>query len=469
LRELTLANPHRILRDLPEIHPTVAHALRTAVTNMCPAEGVYPVAVPTAAFNTAPEEGSPDEQEVDDRGTAELNALFASTPPEAGGSLRGLRAMLAADMLLTGMPVIECVPGAKLKGLYRVWPVDSLTCELRRATRDSDLQLMQLIRHPEVRPAATRGTGPAYTNWVPLPPETCFWGATNQRTDMPYGVAHFYQALPEAIADMALIESLRDAVHNAAWPRMQFGVDKKKLHETAVETYRITDPGKAAEWVNDRFGEFVDYINNLGADDNVAFDSAGDLKTMQPGSFQGLSEVLSFLRQRLAQSLKTLPTLLGINDGSTFNYTSVEWGVYASGLEADVAVVDDILCKAGTLHLRLCGIDAVCVMKGTSIRKNDEGTDATTMSTKVTNAQNLERAGYMGHDQASMYAHGKKAYGPAQPGVIEPLPDGTAPGAAGQTNSNKRVGSEQGTRQVKKPVKKPPQQPGTGGKTPEER
>lgn len=465
LRDLVITNPLRVIRDLPRIHPSADMALNTAMQLMCPADGAKVIAEDPNPDGTLSADAN--EANVNAKDTAALIAMFDQLPAEVGGGLRGLRAILSAELMLTGMLVVEACPGQPLQGVVDIWPVDSLTCELTRKTRGARLTLQQRVRFPEAAPNAQGTRRDGLWGWQELPSETCFWAAVGQEAGDPHGRAPFAAALNEAIADMALMQDLRDAVHNAAWPRHDVGVNLTELHRVAVEVYGMRNAKAAAEWVNERFQEVVDYVANLGADDNIVHDSTGKVTMLQPGSFQGLEGVLSFLRQRIAQSLKTLPTLLGINDGSTFNYTSVEWAVYAQGLETYKAIVDEVITDICNLHLRLIGSKAKARIISSKIRTNDAQTDANAESTRITNATNKEKLGYVTHDQASMEITGKKAAGKPVAGVIEPLPQapavggpGTKIGAGGNAKKSK-VGNTTGP--------KPTSKNGQGGTTKEER
>lgn len=474
LRELTLTDPLGLVRDLPDLHPTVSHALNNARNLMFSATDDIKITAETAG---ADGELSSDasEAEINEADTSSVRAFWKQLPPEVGGGLRGFSSILGDELQLTGMICVETCPGQPLEGLKRAWIINSLTVELSRVNRDADLAMFQRLRYPQAAPEnPSMPKMQSYDmynyGWEELPSETCFWAAIGQMSDIVHGRAAYATATVEAIADMALIQDLRDAVHNAAWPRHDIGVNLAKLHQVAVEVYKITDPKRAAQWVNQRYQEIVDYVATLRSDDNVVHDSNGQVNMLQPGSFQGLEGVLSFLRQRLAQSLKTLPTLLGINDGSTFNYTSVEWAVYAQNLEATRAVVFEIIQKISELHLRLIGSKSIVRITAAPIRTNDEQQDANTESTQIGNEIQKEKAGYITHDQGAMKITGKKAAGPAQPGVIEPLPSDTGFTGPGQTNSNTRTGGDGGTRNSGKPgPKKIPQNPNSEGTTEEER
>lgn len=445
LERMAVTNPLRLVRELPSLHPSVDMALNTAKRLTCPVDGIQIV-----ADDVNPDGSSGD---INAKDTAAIDALWDDQPSETGGSLRGLQTILTSHAILSGMAAVEVVPGPPLTGIKRIWPIDTLTTQLYRPSREADLILRQYQRWP-LSTASKFDYG-----WQELPLDRVKWRSLDPEVDDPHGRAPYASATNEILADLALIQDLRDAVHNAAWPRIQVGVNLSELHKVAVEVYHLNTFKAASEWVTERFNTVVDYVSNLRPDDNVVNDSSGQVNNLQPGGFDGVEGVLSFLRQRIAQSLKTLPTLLGINDGSTFNYTSVEWAIYAQGLETMRSIIAEILVDVANQHLRLTGSTSRARVILTEIRTNDAQISANTESTNITNATNLEKLGYLTHDEAAVKVTGKKARGPAQPGVVEPMPIAAAP-PSGVT----------GTRKQGRPgPKNLPANPNSGGTTREER
>lgn len=449
LEDWASSHPMKALRLMLDAHPSVGLAAWNALRLTCPGgkQGLRLVAF---------KKGANGEEEPNASDTTSLDEMFNNLSPEVGG-LIGLQTTLTLEALFTGLVCAEGVPGPRGTGLQDVWPVDGLTIEFGRKERGGRVTPYQIQLYPEKAPARTRKkTEPSLNaRRIELNTETFKHAAIDSDVDDPYGRAPYATALSEAMADIALMQDLRDAVHNAAWPRLDVGVDLKMLHEVAVTVYRITDPKAAAKWVNDRFQEVVSYIGDLYADDNVVHHSTGKVNVLQPGGFQGLEPVLTFLRQRIVQALKTLPTLMGINEGSSTNVQSVEWQIYAQGLETLREIVAGVLVQIGDLHLRLIGSTSRCKAVYEPIRTNDALVDANTENIRIMNSQNSEKLGYLSHDEASEKAVGKKAYGPAKPGVLE----GDVAADGSQKNRPDNGGGVKGTRNSANTEKKP----GAGG------
>lgn len=399
--------PLRLMSILPDIHPSVGLATWNALRLACCQDDFKIVAVPV---------DQPDESDdSDDQGTALLNALWTSLPNEIGG-LHGLQTTLTMQAMFTGLVCAEAVPGASGKGVNRVWPVDSLTIHFGRASAQDDVQPYQ------------RQIGGAY-GYVPLDTNRFFWRSVDAWVDDPYGRAPYASAVIEVLRDLALIQDLTDMMHKAAWPRLGVPFNFKETFETATEVLGIRDYQEAMEFVMKQFDAVCTQQEKIKADDTVVYDgSSAPMTVIEGGKNLGnVAEVLAFLRNRLLQSLKTLPTLMGINDGSTQTYTTVEWRIYAEGLETLRGMVADLLARVGTLHFRLLGmpLKAKAVLK--RIRTSDEQMDAATEATKIANAVEKRDQGWIDQDQASNEITGADAVAEA-PALPSPDPQpGTQP------------------------------------------
>jgi len=436
IQEYAQTYPMRLLSLLPDIHPSVGFAVWNALRLMCPREGFsLSVWSKPKTPGTAPEPDFEGQQLVDN--------FWGNLPPEIGG-LNGFMVQQAMQALFTGLVCQEAVPGPPTKGVHRLWPVDSLSIYFARWNRNDDLWPYQRQRFPAglgvfavgqqplPTPPPNAPQGPAGMPailggaYIPLNPETFTWRSVDPLVDDPYGRAPYSTVLSEALADLALIQDLRDAVHNAAWPRLKVEVDLEALHRVAIEVYRISDPKKAADWVNQRFQEIVAYVGQLNSSDNIVTAGSGKVDNLQPGGWQGLEGILQFLRSRIVQALKTLPTLLGVGDSVT-QFTSVEWTIYVEGLENMRGLIAELVIWASNMHLRLCGSTSTVRADYDRIKTNDSLVEANTEAVRILNETNKEKLGYITHDEGAHTITGHAAVSEAQPGVIEPLIDATDP------------------------------------------
>lgn len=398
--------PLRLMSILPDIHPSVGLATWNALRLACCQDDLRIVAVPV--------DQPDDSDDTDEPGTTILNDLWSSLPNEIGG-LQGLQTTLTMQAMFTGLVCVEAVPGARGKGVTRVWPVDSLTVYFGRDDAQADLTPYQ------------RQVGGAW-GYQRLDMSRFFWRSVDAWVDDPYGRAPYATALAEVLRDLAIIQDLTDCIHHAGWPRLAMGFNFTETYKIAVEVLGIRDPDEAAEWVMKQFDAVSALQAKIKADDTILYDGSSAVTVIEGGKGLGdLSKILEFLRQRVLQSLKTLPTLMGINDGSTQTYTTVEWRIYAEGLETMRGMVAELLTNAADLHLRLLGLPlkAKAVLK--RIRTSDEQMDAATEATKIANAVEKRDQRWIDQNQASNEITGSDAVGPAPAPILpEPTP-GTRP------------------------------------------
>lgn len=402
---LAVGSPLRLLKILVDLHPMLGLAVWNALRLANAPEDLTISAVSPGA----------KAEDVDPEGTAALNALWDSLPNEVGG-LIGLMNQLLQECMFTGLVTLEAVPGGRGQGVARIWPVDSLTVAFRRqrsANPYEDGLLLPLQR--QLMP----NQQPKYQGYTELNPDTFFWRTIDAMVDEPYGRAPLATAVSEILADYALLRDLRDAVHNAAWPRNAYGFNFVETHKIAVEVYGKKEP-EASQWVQERFDELVRAFNNLKPDDSIFYDSAGDVKNLTPGDgFQAITGVLQFLRQRIVQGVKSLPTLMGINDGSTQTYTTVEWAIYAAGLESMREVAIYPVLKAATLHLQLLGMPLKAVATWKKIRTTDDKIEAQARTIQIANEKELVRLGMKSLEEASVALTGSGPVGPPLPGAFD--------------------------------------------------
>ncbi len=433
LERLGRGNPLRLLSYVPELHAAAGLATWNALRLSCAAGDLKITAVELG--------GS---EQTDKAGTDKLDQLWANLPPEIGG-MNGLQTTLTKSTFFTGLPFLEAVPGPRGKGVQYVWPVDSLTIKFDRdpVTTVAIPWQRQLYPRGDARNSSLVG------GYRRLDTNTCFFRPVDAWPDDPYGSAPYAPALNEILCDIAMMKDLRDSIHNAAWPRTAEGFSFKETFIIAQERFGLTDPNEAAKWVDERFQEYVRAVGSRKPDDNIIHDAEGDVKVLEGSAgFTALKDILVYLRQRIVQGLKSLPTLLGINDGSTQTYTSVEFAIYAAGLETIRQIVAELLVKVANLHLQLLGLPLVAKAEYTSIRTTDAMMEAQTESIRIENAKKKIRLGWMSNEDACESVTGSAPVGEPMPGALEPTAGSGAGGSsttdAGKTQEEKNAQKDAG-------------------------
>lgn len=368
VQRMAQGSPLRLLKILPDLHPAVGLALSNALRLSCAPSDVKILAQRL-------DDGKDDA--LEQKGNAALESLWESLPSDIGG-FDGLLKQLVQEDILTGLCCVEAVPGKRLQGVAEVWPVDSLSIAFKR---DADTgRIVPLQKQIGYKPGVPHDLG-----YARLDPETFFWHASDSMVDDPYGRAQYGPAVAECLADIAMMKDLRDAVHNSAWPRLAFSFNWNETYKVAKEQYNLQEP-KATEWVEERFNDLKSMVADFRPDDSIFHPSDADVKGLTPGDgFQAIKPVLEFLQGRVMQSLKAFPSLMGIALGNTETYGSIQWKVYALGLESSRDSVIAPLLKVANLHFRLLGLPLKAVAKIERIQTSDAIADAKAEAQKIEN------------------------------------------------------------------------------------
>ena len=387
-------SPLRLLSYLPAIDPDVALAHDTDVTLICDQEAVQIVAVDN------PEDDTPNAED-----TALLAAMWDAQPPEVGG-LYGFMEQMVALFNFTGLACGEAVPGARGEGVRRAWPVDSLTIGFGRDSADSDQIAYQR------QSGGTNG-------WKRLNAETFFWETVGKWPDGGYGCARYAPALAEVLVNISFWKSITDAVQNAAWPRLGFGIPYAELQELYQKVLGYSEV-KANEAVGDAVEQFKKEVASIMADDNVFFDSTGKMMVIPGGTFAGIEPIITERRSRIARAVKSLPLFLGINDSTTETQATQQIRVQGKRLGSLRSRVLAIVVRISTLHLRLMGKTTIAKAIVQPIFPGDALNEANTEAIRIKNADEKERLGYIDHDAASMEITGSKAVADKQE-LVDPV------------------------------------------------
>lgn len=436
LMRLGANSPLQLLIYAADLHPAVGLAAWNAVRLSC---------APGDLKIKAHAPGGKDQ--TDDAGTESIDQLWSGLPAEIGG-LDGLRATLTLSALFTGLPCLEAVPGPRGSGVRWVWPVDSLTLRFDRDPVTSVAIPYQRQIYQIGDPRADK----LVAGYRRLDTSTFFFRPIDNFPDDPYGRGPYAPALNEVLCDLAMMQDLRDAIHNAAWPRTAEGFNFKETAEIATTLLNMTVPEDVAAFVQQRFQEHVLAVSKRSPADNVVFDSNGTFQTVEGSQgFAALKEILVYLRQRIVQALKTLPTLMGINDGATQTYTSVEWSIYAAGLQTVQGIVAELLVKTANLHLQLQGLPLVAKAAYSPIRTTDDLIEAQAEALRLSNGLKKLYMGWISNEDLCLEITGTKPVGdpPEDIGALigvapEPeTPPVTAPAGSGQEEQNAAKGGEQ--------------------------
>jgi len=400
-------SPLRLLALMRSVHPGLAQAVDNTLGLLCPPDGLRIVAVRPSR----PGEG---DEGTDDGGTAALGAFWESLPNEIAG-LDGLLTTSLLSLLFTGMTCVEAVPARRMAGLARLWPVDALTIVFGRDDPDGGCVAYQK------QTGAPRG-------YQRLDPRTFYWRPVDGDADNPYGCARLGAFLSQGLAALSLNQMLRDAFRHIAWPRLKMGIDYESLWAIALDRLQLNED-EANAWVLARVDELQRRTETLKEDDVILHDQKGSADVIEGGKgFENNEGVLERFDRHEAQSLKTRPVLVGINDSTTETQATVQWQIEGKTLERLRAAAVAPLLWAANLHFRLLGLALTARAEYETIRTSDALVEANTEAVRIANEVEKIRLGWISMEQASVAITGTGPVAEPLPGVLDPPAAGGAAG-----------------------------------------
>jgi hypothetical protein len=120
---------------------------------------------------------------------------------------------------------------------------------------------------------------------------------------------------------------------------------------------------------------------------------------------------------------------MGVVEGNTETWSSVDWQIYAKGLESMVHIAAAPLIKAAELHLRLLGMNYTVEASYEPIRANQRMVDAQSEQLEIENAASKRDQGFITQDEASIEITGSASVAQPDKEMLGKLPKEPATGA----------------------------------------
>lgn len=394
LARLATQQPLELISLLPDIVPEVGLAAWNGLRLGC-APGTVRIKAMTAKKGGGSEE-APD-------GTAAIQDLFDSLPDEVGR----FEDVLSKNFLMvmfSGMCAVEAVPGPRGTGLSQIWPVNSLTLRFKREN-DGTLALYQRqVANSAGLGLYAGGMGGLY---APMPMNRFFWSSMDGFPDDPYGRAPFAACLTPVLECMAFIRDLTTAFHRVGTPHHDIGFDFAMWAKIAQETGLATGPKDINDYVMEKYAEAQEMYASLEIDDAFFHDINSKVNSVGSGDkWPDVTGIWSMLRLRLIQSLKQMPTLMGVVEGSTETWSSIDYSIYTSGLESVVRKAAAPLVRAAGLHLQLLGLPYKAVIETDKLRTVDATIEAQREAMQIANEEAKVKNNWQLNSTAAMNVTG---------------------------------------------------------------
>lgn len=394
---LAALQPLRVLSWLPDLVPEVGKGVWNFQRLACHSDSVRLRAMKKSA------DGSMEEAKD---GTAAIQDLFTSLPPEVGGFVGALSQNFLMT-LFSGMCAVEAVPGKRNEGILQVWPIDCLTLRMKRDKVTGYVELWQRQLAPKTY---LYGSSEMQSGYVHLPDERMFWRSMDGFPEDPYGRAPMAPLLLPVLDLMTFMKDLLLAWHRVGSPKWDIGFDFKMFSEVARDVLGMVSAEQIRDYVQQEFERTKEMFDSLEADDSFFHDTSAKVSANgSGGAWPNVKPIFDILRWRIVTAMKQMPTLMGLTEGSTETWSGVDWQIHAKAAETMVEIAADPLIQASQLHLQLLGLPYVVEAEYAAVRANQRMVDAQAEQIEIANEQQKVYAGWETNDDAAMRVTGSGA------------------------------------------------------------
>ncbi len=410
LSRLAVQQPLELLSLLPDVVPEVGLALWNMTWLSCGPQRVR--------LRTVRAEPNGKGEEWPEAAAA-VEALWRGNPQEVG-DFHDAMAQNLQMLCFSGMCACEAVPASRGEGIAAVFPVNTLTLRYKRNSAGQLTLWQQQTANANGLGLYSAGFGGFF---APMPMDRFFVSRLAALPDEPYGRAPFGAALTPVLECLAFMRDLMLAWHRVGTPKWDVGFDFEMWATLARDVVGLSDAVEIQEYVQARYDDAVKFYSDLNPDDAFFHDIKSRVNAVGSGSDWGQVEpIWRILQQRLIQSLKQLPTLMGVVEGDTETWSRVQWDIYSAGLQAMASRAASPLVRASELHLRLrgmpCSVEAEFVPAPTVGRLQE----AQALALEIANEARMRDEGWQSQESAAMAVTGTGAVRPSPNSAASPTP-----------------------------------------------
>lgn len=259
--------------------------------------------------------------------------------------------------------------------------------------------------------------------WVSLEYPTIKYVPIDPLPGTPYGRSLVSPALFSALFLIAILHDLRRVVEQQGYPRLDVAVAMDRLVAMMPEDLQDS-PDESQAWINAAFTEIQDVYGNLKPDDAYIH---GDMITVNrpvgavgSDSLGAIDGLLRALERMITRGLKTMPLMMGSNEGASETHANRQWEIMAAGIKSIQHVTESLLGQLFKVALEAQGIKATVKVRFAELRASEELRDEQTRAMKISNAKAMYDNGWISQDEAAQSATGHAA-DQEEPRVIDGL------------------------------------------------
>src|SRR3990172_13415403 len=385
---LSRMNAADLMAYLADISPEISKALDDLILMVDPGHEWH-------AFR-------PGSEDVDTRSQAVLDTFFATlrdlygSPKVVTGRLiigLGLRGALFAELILDEMgrlPVDLATP-------------DPFSARFRKISDPVRGTIWQLGQY---QPGGWKDLASPTISYIPYHP---FPGS-------PYGRPPFSAAIFTAIFLLVMLHDLRRVIQQQGYPRLDVAVAMEALLEMMPDSITPgTDEFK--QWVEGAIDDVVTAYEALQPDDAYIHTDVitvnrpvGTVDTSSLGAIDGL---FSALERMITRGLKTMPLLMGLQEGGSETHSNRQWELHAAGIKSIQHLLEAMMEKLLSVALRAQGLQATVQFRFAELRASEMLRTPKTEAMQIANKKEKYLQGWPTQDEGSVAVPGHEADQPA--------------------------------------------------------
>ena len=207
---------------------------------------------------------------------------------------------------------------------------------------------------------------------------TFFWSVLDPKAGSPYETPPFLPVLQSIFFNISFMQDLERIVKRTAFPRISVKIVEETLRKFAPVQVQA-DEARLADWLNQQKSSIGASLSALNPEDAAVFFDSIEIGLMEGkgNTTVDYTPLKAVIDQRIITGLKSLPTILGRQFGSSQTQGGIEALLYSKSIAYLQEVVSDVLSRILTLALRLEGVQGFCRVKyGTVNLKPDNELEA---------------------------------------------------------------------------------------------
>jgi hypothetical protein len=245
--------------------------------------------------------------------------------------------------------------------------------------------------------------------WVDLTSPTISYIPIDPLPNSPYGRSLVSPAIFISIFILGMLHDLRRVVQQQGYPRLDLAVEMEKLLEMTPEDITLgTEQFK--NWVDAIITEIGDVYGSLEPDDAYVHTDVVAVNrpvgTVDASSLGAVDGLIVALERMITRALKTMPLLMGLQEGGSETHANRQWELHAAGIKSIQHLLESLLQRLLTVMLQAQGIQARVEFRFAELRASEELRDQQTLQLKITNGQALYDAGIIGQEEFAMMTVG---------------------------------------------------------------